>query len=89
MRDVLHFVRNHTGGQATIGVFSDKGQRRSVVFSWALEKLIWAMGFMVSVEFLEHQRGNWSGLCATCAKCALDSPFKKLVEERLPLWFEV
>lgn len=89
MRDVLHFVRQHKGGRATIAVVSDKGQHRSVVFGWALEKLIWAMGFTVSVEFLEYKRGNWSGLCTTCAKCALDSPFKKGVIQRLPLWFEV
>ena len=89
MREVLHFVQDRKEGQATIAVFSDNGQHRSVVSAWALEKLICHMGFKVSVEFLEHQQGNWSEICTTCAKCALESPFKKGVIERLPVWFDL
>jgi hypothetical protein len=89
IQDILKFVKNHAKeGCSTIGVFSDWGRHRSVAVAWCVQMLLQHMGFPCETEFFEKKRGHWLGLCHSCDKCSLQSPFKERIAQRLPEWFK-
>ena len=88
MQDILAFVKNAKEGCSTIGVFSDRGRHRSVALAWCVQVLLQHMGLPCETDFLEKKRGHWLGMCHSCEKCSLQSPFKERIAKRLPEWFQ-